>query len=198
MQSIFTVVSEIHVPHVCGSLKIVKKLQNHKISGTLSSSQICFLSSLYSLWIHGISHNQFGPETTGLIGRRMGDWSDYSCVGCTLKEHWKVGENHHKNHGCIYPPSPLWGRHQLLSSDIVKEFYELLIESPSLLLNKIREWLAIYHDQPISMTPLHNNLKDLRLIYKCLQRITMEWDDAYWWNACACQQMRESGFWGYW
>jgi hypothetical protein len=46
--------------------------------------------------------------------------------------------------------------------------------SSSLLLDEIGEWLAIYHDQPISMTALHDNLKDLRLTYKHLKRIAVE------------------------
>ena len=83
-------------------------------------------------------------------------------------------KNHYKNHGCIYPPSPLQGHCRLLSSDTVKELHKLLIESLSLMLDKIGEWLAVYHDQPISTTALHNNLKDLRLIYKFLYRIAME------------------------
>ena len=55
----------------------------------------------------------------------------------------------------------------------------MLIESPSLLLDEIGEWLAIYHDQPISTTALYDNLKDLGLTYKCLKRIAAEQDDAY-------------------
>jgi hypothetical protein len=50
----------------------------------------------------------------------------------------------------------------------------LLLESLSLLLNEIGEWLTIYHDQPISTTALHDNLKDLELTYKCLERIAAE------------------------
>jgi transposase len=55
----------------------------------------------------------------------------------------------------------------------------MLIESPSLLLDKIGEWLAIYHDQPISTTALHDNLKGLGLTYKHLKRVAAEQDDAY-------------------
>jgi hypothetical protein len=44
--------------------------------------------------IHYISCDQSGPEAKGLIlviGGRMGDGTDYNHVGCTLKEHQKVG-----------------------------------------------------------------------------------------------------------
>ncbi|KAF8499877.1 hypothetical protein F5888DRAFT_1611162, partial [Russula emetica] len=82
-------------------------------------------------------------------------------------------------HGCVNPPTPLRGRRRLLGSHIAEELHELLIENPSLLLDEIGEWLAIYHDQPISTTALHDNLKDLGLTYKCLKRIAAERDDAY-------------------
>jgi transposase len=88
-------------------------------------------------------------------------------------------EDNYRNHGCVNPPAPLRGRPRLLSSDITAELHELLTESPSLLLDEIGEWLAIYHDQPISTTALHDNLKDLGLTYKCLKRIATQRDDAY-------------------
>jgi transposase len=71
------------------------------------------------------------------------------------------------------------GHRRLLSSDIAEELHEMLIESPSLLLDEIGEWLAIYPDQPISTTALHDNLKDLRLTYKHLKRAAAEQDNAY-------------------
>jgi transposase len=88
-------------------------------------------------------------------------------------------EDNYRNHGCVNPPAPLRGRPRLLSSDITAELHELLTESPSLLLDEIGEWLAIYHDQPISTTALHDNLKDLGLTYKRLKRIATQRDDAY-------------------
>jgi hypothetical protein len=39
--------------------------------------------------------------------------------------------------------------------------WQSLMETPSLFLDEIGEWLAIYHDQPISTTALHMNLYDL-------------------------------------
>ena len=52
------------------------------------------------------------------------------------------------------------------------------MEDPSLL-DEIKEWLALYHDQPISTTALHLNLRDLALTHKRLKCIAAEWDDAY-------------------
>ena len=57
---------------------------------------------------------------------------------------------------------------------MTKELHDLITENPSLLLDEIGEWLAIYHNQPISTTALHNNLIDLGLTYKQLKRITAE------------------------
>ena len=101
-----------------------------------------------------------------------------TAFGVHLKsiERW---EKNYERHGSVDPPTPLQGRCRLLSSSITAELHELLVESPSLLLNEIGEWLAIYHDQHISTTALHDNLKDLGLTYKRLKRIATEWDDAY-------------------
>jgi transposase len=67
----------------------------------------------------------------------------------------KRWEHNYENHGSVDPPTPLRGRRRPLSSDIAEELHKLLLESPSLLLDEIGEWLAIYHDQPISTTALH-------------------------------------------
>ena len=52
----------------------------------------------------------------------------------------------------------------------------LLHEDPSLLLGEIREWLALYHDQPIA---LYLNLRDPALTHKHLKRITAKRDGTY-------------------
>lgn len=40
------------------------------------------------------------------------------------------------------------------------------------------EWLALYHDQHISTTALHTNLKDLGLTHKIVRKAAAERDDA--------------------
>ena len=69
-------------------------------------------------------------------------------------------------HGRVNPPTPIMGHPRLLDQVMTDEIHELLAENPSLLLDEIGEWLAIYHDQPISTTTLHENLRDLGLTYK--------------------------------
>ena len=63
--------------------------------------------------------------------------------------------------------------HQPLMDDL----QEMINERPSLFLDKISEWLTLYHDQPISTTALHNNLCDLELTYRLLCRIAAECND---------------------
>lgn len=54
----------------------------------------------------------------------------------------------------------------------------LLHEDPSLLLDKFGEWLALYYDQPISTTALHDNLRDLSFTREHLKRAAAERDNA--------------------
>ena len=91
-------------------------------------------------------------------------------------ERW---QHNYENHGTVNPPTPLRGRRRLLNPNVTEELHEMLTESPSLLLDEIGEWLAIYHDQPISTTALYDNLKDLGLTYKRLKRVAAERDDEY-------------------
>lgn len=52
----------------------------------------------------------------------------------------------------------------------------IIQESPYLYLDEIREWLALYHDQPISMTALHNNLRRMGLSRKIMRKAAAERD----------------------
>ena len=91
-------------------------------------------------------------------------------------EHW---EENYEVHWCVSPPKLIMGRPRLLSSDMIDDIQQLLQEDPSLLLDEIVEWLALYHDQPISTTTLHNNPQDLSLTRKHLKRAATERNDAY-------------------
>ena len=44
-------------------------------------------------------------------------------------------------------------------------------------LDEIREWLALYHDCSISVTALHDNLRDLGFTRKVMHRAAAERDD---------------------
>jgi transposase len=88
-------------------------------------------------------------------------------------------EANYTAYGTAEKLSGLQRRPRILTSRMTEDLYQLITECPSLLLNEIGEWLAIYHDQPISTTALHDNLKDLGLTYKLLKRAAAERDDAY-------------------
>jgi transposase len=66
-------------------------------------------------------------------------------------------------YGQVHPPSALHGRPRILNANAADDLYRLIRETPSLFLDEIKEWLALYHDQPISTTVLHDNLRDLGL-----------------------------------
>lgn len=86
-------------------------------------------------------------------------------------------EHYYETEGCVNHSSNLRGRPRLLTSQMTEELHELIRENPSLLLDEIAEWLAMYHDQPISITALHDNLHDLGLTYKRLKRVAAERND---------------------
>ncbi|KAH7917679.1 hypothetical protein BV22DRAFT_990757, partial [Leucogyrophana mollusca] len=100
--------------------------------------------------------------------------SDVLCVSCRSIRRWeaKMEEN-----GCVDPPSVLRGRSHLLDPAVVEDLHGLILESPSLYLDEIQEYLALFHDLRISTTALHDNLQGLGLTYKLLQRMAAERDE---------------------
>jgi transposase len=112
-----------------------------------------------------------------------------------LDEGWDVGEivdalsvskdsilrwqDKYDTYSCVNPSPVLQGRRRRLNAAAIEDLHELIQESPSLFLDEVAEWLALYHDQPISTTALHDNLRDLGLTYKKLRRVAAERDDAY-------------------
>ena len=80
-------------------------------------------------------------------------------------------------HGCVDPPSGLHGRPRLLTSNVIQSLSDLLTDMPFLYLDKIREWLALYHDCSISIMALHDNLHDLGFTRKVLHHAAAERDD---------------------
>jgi transposase len=88
-------------------------------------------------------------EVLNVSAKSIGCWSDNLNV-----------------HGCVDPPSVRRGRPQILTAAMTEDLPALIQESPFLFLDKLREWLAIYHNQPISTMALHNNLRELGLTYK--------------------------------
>ena len=101
-------------------------------------------------------------DTLGMSAKSIGRWEENYVI-----------------HGCMTPSKPIKGCPKLLAANIIDDIQQLLHEDPTLLLDEIGEWLALYHDQPISTTALHMNLQDLALTHKCLKWIASEQDDVY-------------------
>jgi transposase len=140
----------------CGGSKFAKIQKIQKISETLFSSPT--RSQLYLLLEEGWEIDQI-TIALGVHSKSIERW-----------------EHNYKNRGSVNLPTPLRGCHRLLSGDIAEGpgLHKMLIESPSLLLDEIGEWLAIYHDQIISTTALHDSLRDLGLTFKRLKRIATD------------------------
>jgi len=83
----------------------------------------------------------------------------------------------YETHGRVDPPSVLRGRRRALNPAILEELQQLIRECPSLFLDEISEWLAIYHDQPIHTSQLHRTLHDIGLTYKRLRKVAAERDE---------------------
>lgn len=70
------------------------------------------------------------------------------------------------------------GRRRKLSTAIMLEIEELLKEDPSLYLDEICEWLAVFHDVPISLGGLCMNLKDFGLDRKVMRKVASQCNES--------------------
>lgn len=98
-------------------------------------------------------------------------------LGVSLKSIDRWADNYDR-HGTVIPPSYHQGRRRLLDAEAARGLKELIDESPELYLDEIGEWLALYHDIPMSTTALHDNLRDLGLTRKIMRRQAAECDHA--------------------
>ncbi|KIK49951.1 hypothetical protein GYMLUDRAFT_120653, partial [Collybiopsis luxurians FD-317 M1] len=87
-------------------------------------------------------------------------------------------QDNYDTHGHVNPHHPVHGRRRILSSSTMLEIQQLLAEDPSLYLDEILEWLAIFHDRPISLSALCKNLKDFGLDRKVMRRVANQRDEA--------------------
>ncbi|KIK91910.1 hypothetical protein PAXRUDRAFT_606692 [Paxillus rubicundulus Ve08.2h10] len=91
-----------------------------------------------------------------------------------LEMGWEMDE---VTEALVDPPSVLRGRPRILNAAVLTDLRDLIHETPSLFLDEIGDWLAIYHDQPISTTALHDNLRDIGLRLKVLKRTAAQRDE---------------------
>ena len=76
--------------------------------------------------------------------------------------------------GSLDPPNGRGGRPRLLTTEIREYLYQLIMESPTLFLDEILDYLAVMHGVFLSQTALHDNLRDLGLTRKMVQRNAAE------------------------
>ena len=91
-------------------------------------------------------------EAIGVSRCSIGQWTD-----------------NYETFGSFKTPAVIAGRPQILNSTAVEGLHDLLVESPGLYRDEIAEYLTLYHDLPISITALHDNLIDLGLTRKVMQ-----------------------------
>lgn len=99
-------------------------------------------------------------EALGVSAKSIGRWQD-----------------NYETEGHVMPRYPVRGRRRILTSSIMQEIHELYKEDPSLYLVEITEWLAIFHDKPISLGALCMNLKDFGLNRKVMRRLAKQRDE---------------------
>jgi len=86
-------------------------------------------------------------------------------------------EDNLAKYGTVSQHSNLRGRPRALNAAAIEDISDLILEAPSLFLEEIAEWLAVYHDQPIHTSALHRTLRDLGLTYKALRKAAAERDE---------------------
>ena len=96
----------------------------------------------------------------------MGHWADRRCFGRVIEERW---EENYEVHGCVNPPKLVMKCPRLLLSNMIDGIQQLLHEDPSLLLDEIGEWLALYHDQLILTTATYEISHSLANVSNGLQ-----------------------------
>ncbi|KAI0043139.1 hypothetical protein FA95DRAFT_1499052 [Auriscalpium vulgare] len=80
--------------------------------------------------------------------------------------------------GSVAADRVLSGRPRRLSSAVIEELRVLISEAPSLYLDELAEWVAVFHDIPISITSLHENLHAAGISVKILRKTAAQRDEA--------------------
>ncbi|KAL1937357.1 hypothetical protein VTO73DRAFT_13818 [Trametes versicolor] len=79
--------------------------------------------------------------------------------------------------GDVQPHSALRGRRRVLSNTVLESIQDLIASSPSLYLDEIVSWLAVTHDQPVSISALQRSLVALGYTYKRLRKTAAQRDE---------------------
>src|ERR1700677_4261730 len=69
------------------------------------------------------------------------------------------------------------GQTQILNADMTHDLYTLNQEAPEMYLDEIQDLLALTYDTGIAKTTLFENIRDMGITYKLLQKAAAERDD---------------------
>lgn len=86
--------------------------------------------------------------------------------------------NNMEEYGSVVPlPNPNRGRPRRLNADMTHDLATLIAEAPEMYLDEIQDWLAVVHDVGISISALHEIIRDCGLTYKMLHKAAAERDE---------------------
>ncbi len=87
-------------------------------------------------------------------------------------------ENNMEEYGSVVPPpNPNRSRPRILNADMTHDLMTLITEAPEMYLDEIQEWIAIVHDVGLSISALHQNIRDCGITYKMLHKAAVERDE---------------------
>ncbi|TFK95215.1 hypothetical protein BDV98DRAFT_518183, partial [Pterulicium gracile] len=92
--------------------------------------------------------------------------------------------------GDANPPTFHPGRPCILSSELIGEITDRIVEYLDNYLDKMQEWLALYHNMKISKSALSLNILELNLSWKKVRRIARNQVDqecAEWFHQFLCE-----------
>ena len=90
---------------------------------------------------------------------------------------WK--QNNRIYGSVIPPPNPMQSRPRILNGDMTHDLYTLLEEAPEMYLSEIQDWIALTYEVHISISALHQNIRDAGITYKLLCRAAAERDEDF-------------------
>ena len=67
----------------------------------------------------------------------------------------------------------------ILNGDITHDLYTLLEEAPKMYLSEIQDWITLTYEVHISISALHQNIRDSGITYKLLCRAAAERDEDF-------------------
>lgn len=109
-----------------------------------------------------VSEGKSPAEVSGLLGmseRSIERWNDN-----LLYDHGSI----------VPPPAATRGRPTCFTPAIMEDLRQVLQDDPTLYLDELQEWLAMTHGIPISISALHDHLKEARLTRKLLRKVACE------------------------